>query len=121
MLEWNFKKDFIGKLTFKDVKQERTFTCNLYKDGRAVVGCFEYYENGNKYYQVQLFWLDEKHLTNCLKDNVYNAVEVVFNQKWFEDMKPYSSRYVRAFIDAKINISITTKKISKKYYEKVSE
>ena len=111
MLEWNFKRDFIGYAYLyqqnQNTKEVQRFKIKLYQDGRAVIGCHHWKdENVKKFYNVSFFWCNKEHLQNCLKDNViYNEdwqhVDFVFyNDYW------YVMDYVKLFVKYGVKVTI---------------
>ena len=64
---------------YKDGEYERNYV--LYDGNALMIALSEWTEDGSEYWQMGDFWLDEKHMENCMEDNAYRFKAIRLNTK----------------------------------------
>jgi len=113
--QWDFNEDFIGQYKQWQESENGFCTMNMYT-GNGLFICL--YETG-KTYQVGMIALDEEHLKNCIKSDLYNQKdEFILNSNVHLSEVKKIARILTGH--SKVTIMPQNYPV-KKYYAKVKE
>lgn len=82
-LQWKWSEK-CGEAVLQQTIDDKTkdFTLNLYTGNAFLIMIHEYEENGENIYSLHSFWIDKKHMENCLgitkgHDNMYSGYQTL--------------------------------------------
>lgn len=116
-LQWDWKEDKCGILTiqYKNMKTKRWRTADitLYQGNALLIMLDEYKKNGEDYYNMWNFFVDEKHMNNCLglsaghNENIFNTPTLKLKKLRLQKSKNrYTNKIVKAFKKAMSDLEI---------------
>lgn len=102
-LNWYWKNK-CGKITFDGVQGK--YSCNLYQGNALLIMVSEWKEEGRKMYAVNSFFVDEKHMKDCLADDIFETskplklkLNINRHSKWQVVVKAMLKKYPKMKVE----------------------
>lgn len=61
--------------------EDAEYSYTLYDGNALMIALAEWEEDGETYWQMGDFWVDEKHMENCMEDNASRFIKIRLNTK----------------------------------------
>ena len=112
-LQWQWSEK-CGEAIFRNIREDKTFSINLYEGNAFLIFIDEFEENGENMWRMYSFFVDEVHAKNCLgltkgQSNIFNdkAVrleKVRLNKQKYNKVSKLVNMLIKAFDAIEIEI-----------------